>query len=608
MKLNKRKTIMKTSALLSVAGFSSVFVSSCSVLTYDSSVQLIVSDNSSQLADQSFSESTYDGMKAFLEETTGSKLPEAKNIRENNGIWKRPGEDDDSRRTAYKYSVNNGAKIIVATGFNQQNALQQLSSNNEQYKIWKDYFKNTGFVFVDGSMEKGGEYNSTPDNIASVSFRADDGSFLAGVATAVFLNYNIKSFKTGPSSKGLGVSSFVGLALSSTLNYFNGFRLGIHYWNTVLQPLIKTVDGSTLTEKIKWINPIGNNGDWNMTNFLSGTFSATEQKATTLALAMRSNGANAIFPIAGPQTNLVVSEIASDTASSGVSRSIVIGVDVAQENTDSLKTKLDWVGSNTVGNNQILQFSSVKNLNHATSSILNAIVHNQNSSNSNGWAADKNQVNNDSSSKSSDTWYGLGWNNVGTLNNGAVGVSDAGLKYLIDPYFWVNNTSSTDSNTSTNLSTWTNSELSYSTLTLKDLVDNHNGKYHASQLSISDPIISKYAKLLSGNIKTPESVSLQTSTKLKESSTNTKIDLGNNSSTDTSSKGINGVDGKGSWKIENDSDGKNHTISKTLSSLLPGISGGDYAVASNAATFVGSENTSISFPNEKPYGMFFRKN
>lgn len=616
MKLNKRKALMKTSAVLSVTGFSAVFISSCSVLTYDSSVQLIVSDQSSQLADQSFSESTYDGIKEFMKDAIGANLPDAKYVRENSGLWKRPGEDDDSRRTAYKYAVTNGAKLIVASGYNQQTALQQVTSNDEKYAKWKDFFKDTGFVFVDGSMEAKSptNYNSDPNNVASVSFRADDGSFLAGISTAVFLNYNIDKFKTGPSGSGLGVSSFIGLPLASTLSYMNGFRLGIHYWNTVLQPLIKTVDDTTPTEKIKWINPDdpnnSNTSSWDISSFTSGSFSTTEQKATTLSTNMRKAGANAIFPIAGPQTSLVVSEIASDKASNSLSRTITIGVDVAQENTDSLKTKLEWLGSNdTVGNNQILQFSSVKNLSHATSSILMSIINGQNNKESNGWSADQNKVNSSSENKSSDTWYGLGWNNVGTLNNGSVGVSDAGLKYLIDPYFWVNNvTSKTDATSNTSLETWTNTSLTFNSVKLKDLVDDTTGKYHATQLVASDPVISKYANLLSGTVKTPTSVkSASSSLADSETNSNGSIQLGETGNSNKTTRGLNGPTGNGDWTIKNDTNGSNSTLSVSLSSLLPAINGSSasYPVASNTAQYIATKPTEINLTKSD---MYYRKN
>lgn len=614
MKSNKRKALMKTSAVLSVTGFSAVFISSCSVLTYDSSVQLIVSDQSSQLADQSFSESTYDGIKEFMKDAIGANLPDAKYVRENSGLWKRPGEDDDSRRTAYKYAVTNGSKLIVASGYNQQTALQQVTSNDEKYAKWKDFFKDTGFVFVDGSMDKGGKYNSDPNNVSSVSFRADDGSFLAGISTAVFLNYYINQFKTGPSSNSLGVSSFIGLPLASTLSYMNGFRLGIHYWNTVLQPLIPTVDGTTKTEKIKWINPDDpnntNTSSWNMSSFTTGGFSVTEQKATTLSINMRKGGANAIFPIAGPQTSLVVSEIASDSAKDlkTLSRTIAIGVDVAQENTDSLKTKLDWVGNDTVGNNQILQFSSVKNLSHATSSMLMSIVNGQNKSDSKGWAADKKVVNANTENKSNDTWYGLGWNNVGTLSNGSVGVSDAGLKYLIDPYFWVKDETSQD-NTTTSLSlqTWTNSDLTFGSVNLKDLVDNHNGKYHASQLVASDPVISKYANLLSGKVTTPNSVAKSAPTTLDtESNSISTVNLGESGTSNTTDRGINGPTGNGDWTIKNDSNGNNTTLSVNLSKLLPGIGGSSsYPVSANSSTYIATTPTEINLIKND---MYYRKN
>ncbi|MDE7112183.1 MAG: BMP family ABC transporter substrate-binding protein [Malacoplasma sp.] len=595
-----KKSWYKVGTLTAATCFSAVFVSSCSsYLTYESSVQLIVSDNTSTLADKSFSESAYDGIRDFLNYATGAQLPEAKLVRENSGLWKRPGDDDDSRLTSYKYAVTNGSELIVATGFNQQDALQKLTSDSEKYEEWKNFFENTGFVFVDGAMAT--DYNgnkSNPNNVASVSFRADDGSFLAGIAAAVFLNENKEYFLKDNKIKRLGVSSYVGLALDSTLSYMSGFRLGIHYWNTVMQPLIKTIDGTEKTEKIYWVTPGDSSQDsgWDINNFVSGSFSATEPKVEQITKNMRANDANVIFPIAGPQTALTVNQIASNKQA----RTIVIGVDTAQENDPSLsKTRLDEEGSN-VGNGQVLQFSSVKNITHSTNSILQAIVNDQNKNDSYGWNATDEKPNTQSE-KASDTWYGLGWNNVGTLNNGSVGVSDIGLKYVIDPFFWLKDDENSKTNTSTDPTTlssdWSNTDLNKDNVSLKDILN--NDKYHAKELASTDPVISSYAKLLQGKVKTPATIN--------------SIQIGSTGTSSNDEKGLNGYDGNGSWWIHNNADGKNNFLLIKLSSCLHEITSTPtawptayYTVASDEAAWVGgSVPTKINLTKQD---MFYKKN
>lgn len=513
-----KRNLIKIGSLGVMASIATVSLTSCgSALNFDSSVQLIVSDNSSTLADQSFSESSYDGIRDFFKSTINVDLPVAsdKSIKENNGIWKRPGADTISRIASYRYAFEDGAKILVATGYNQQEGLQQISSDAPDYAQFKNSFKENAFVFVDGAMVKGNggdagdykKYDSDPYNISSVSYRADDGSFLAGVSTAVFLNMNQNYFDKTPNGN-LGVSSFVGLALGSTLNYFNGFRLGIHYWNAILQPNIKNVSSNLPTLPVEWVSPTKGNND--ITQFTSGSFSSTEPKANTLTKGMIANGASSIFPIAGPQTSLVVNQIVSDG-----SKSIVVGVDTAQENTKSLENTLPKGGS-SVGSGKVIQFSSIKNLSGSTTSILKAITSGQNGANA----------------QEVEGYKGLGWNNVGTVTNAGVGVSDAGLKYLINP----------------DASNYVGKDLTLDSI-LKD------GNLVAKALEANDPVIKKYNELLSGTYKT-----------------------------DTVAN-VNGMNGPvknkpGDWKIYNnvevvnekgEKSWANNFISQDLSNLVPGI-------------------------------------
>ncbi|MCF0218008.1 MAG: BMP family protein [Malacoplasma sp.] len=562
---NKKWNISKFGSIVIIAGFATAFATSCSPLTYQSPVQLIVSDNTSTLADQSFSQSSYDGMTQFVKDVQGVTLPDSKSVRENSGLWKRPGEDDESRRTAYKYAVLNGSNLIVATGYNQQNALQQITSTLPQYADWKNFFDNhdVGFIFVDGAMTGSADgtidtsvnsFASIPNNVSSISYRADDGSFLAGIATCVYLNLYKNDFMKGVSQTGLGVSGFVGLALPSTLSYLSGFRLGVHYWNQILQPLIKD------TVPIHWVNPnSGRDTGGNINDFVSTSFNANEPKATILTKDMRQNGANAVFPIAGPQTSLVVSEISSDSAGEGenLARAIAIGVDSAQEEISSLATKFDWNPGQSIGyNNQILPFSSIKNLTSSVAGVLEAVVDNQNNKDSAGI----------------DGWKGLGWNNVGTIANGSVGISDAGLQYVIDPFFWVDSTTAI---TTDALKTWSNTKYTYGNVSLQDLISNDRAK----ALSPDDNVIKRYGELLTvgdNAIVTPQSISNNGST----------ITL----QTQEDSASLNGPLGDGKWGIYNNANGVNNFLTLNLSKFLPGITGGEYPVASPNAEWVGGAN------------------
>ncbi len=543
--IKKRKKILNAAALVASVSLVSISVTACaSPLSFESSVQLVVSDNFSTLADQSFSESSYDGIRDYFKNNGNIELPVAasKEIKENNGIWKKPGVDTVSRIASYRYAVQDGAKIVVATGFNQGDALQQLTSTKPENKQFKNSFTDNGFIFVDGGMVKDAEpFKSDPYNVSSISYRADDGSFLSGISTAVFLNLYQDYFTEGKTAKDkdgnkvLAVSSFVGLAFGSTLNFMNGFRLGIHYWNKVLQPLIPTVNGEKTkpTLPIKWVS--GNEkdpDDLNLQYFVSGSFSANEQKATILSEGMRKNGANVIFPIAGPQTQLVVNGIVSKQDHSEFARSIVLGVDTAQEKTKSLEVDLpkgEKVGKDANHKGKIIQFSSVKNLAGSVNGVLEAIT----------------QGRNGNGVEDHNGYYGLGWNNVGTVENAGVGVSDAGLQYLINP----------------NWNEWGVQNLDFSKVTLESLVENKTAKV----LSAEDPVIKQYIALLNEDFKTKKDPKKEP----------TPLDLKAYEIFDKESTGLNGPMNDGSWRIKNNTKGENgdenNYLSLDLSNFLKGI-------------------------------------
>lgn len=569
MKIGKKK-FFKFATVGAAGALMSISLTACgSSASFKSSIQLVVSDNGSTLADQSFSESSYNGIRQFFNSIGIDDVPEANSslLKDNNGVWKRPGKDDDSRIAAYRNAVNQGTEIVVATGYNQQTALQMITSQNEDNKANAEFFKNTGFVFVDGAMESGSSstYNSNPFNVSSVSFRADDGSFLTGISTAVFLNLYQDYFKKDGK---LGVSAFVGIPLPSTKNFFNGFRLGIHYWNKILQPLIPTVDGTKTTLPVHWVSS-GNN--YSIDNFVSGSFEANNTNVSTLVKGMRQNGANAIFPIAGPQTSLAVSLVSSETADK-YAKSVVIGVDTAQEKITSLEKDLpnnNGIQGSEVGSGKIVQFSSIKNLQTATYGILNAITSGANNS----------------SSQAVNGYYGLGWNNVGTLENAGVGVSDAGLQYLINPN-WTTWFTENDSSLSTD---------PFEKITLNDLLKNHVAK----SLTTSDPVVSEYNKLLSGEFKT-NITDISTGTNSLSSYAKIRIDKAD---------GYNGPTQNGEWKIYNNlENGNNNFLSLNLSKYIPAITPSseitvEYPVASSTASYVGISGE-LSFTKEE---MFFEK-
>ncbi|WP_033160110.1 BMP family lipoprotein [Mycoplasmoides alvi] len=457
----KNKINKKTKKIIKISTFSGLtasaigiaaIASSCAGVSWKSTAQIVVSDSSSVLADQAFSESAYNGLKSFYSNLGISDIPNANSsdVVEGNGIWKRPGSTDQSRISAYENVKNDGSNIVIATGFNQKSALEQVTqigSSNESL------FGNTGFIFVDGAMPK--DDKSNPRNVASISYRADEGSFLVGLATAVYLNENWDLFYS-QKPESIGASSFVGLALDSTVSLFNGFRLGLMYWNSIADHITLSDGGNAIP--IQWISP---ENAFTMDAYISGGFDPNQPKAVTITESLINKGAKVIFPIAGPQTASVVGTISQKQTNVAV-----IGVDTAQENITELQKPMPKPRNGK--NDQILIFSSLKNLDISVNAVLNSIKSGQ-----------------EFKPSGSETGYqGFGWNNIADLSNNGVGISDAGLSYLIDPFFFDSEQINDDTKTTYDASKGNKVQLS----TIARAKDDNSIKQ-------------KYSKLLGGNVQ-----------------------------------------------------------------------------------------------------------
>jgi basic membrane protein A len=80
-----------------------------------------------------------------------------------------------------------------------------------------------------------------------------------------------------------------------------------------------------------------------------------------LAQTLLELGADVIMPVAGPQTIDTVQEIKNQR-----SKTVVIGVDTPQENSDVNTTSCFTDKS---GDNQIIKFSAIKNITYMVSAI-----------------------------------------------------------------------------------------------------------------------------------------------------------------------------------------------------------------------------------------------
>ncbi|MDE5651799.1 MAG: BMP family ABC transporter substrate-binding protein [Ureaplasma sp.] len=317
---------------------------------------------------------------------------------------------------SYFASVVNGAKFLYLPSYIHGVPLTDaLNITEQQNQILYKYFNKTGFLLLDSNYgfpvfsekidENGnviqvdgfsGPQSIWSTNVAAVLFRADLGSFITGIAAAQLLNENQDYF-----GEELTWCTYGGLPFSTVTCFMGGFERGIEFFNQNIVPLkqgFKEIKKILLNESqtgnfANGFDP--NQGDDLINNFLN--------KKPSL-----------ILPVAGPQIGSAARLIRQRNV-----RTIVIGVDSAVEEDDTINLPLNDLPNNkTIGNNKIVQFSSVKNL----GDMLNLITQNINKG--------KN-IPDVNASPETDNIGGIGYSSLGTLFNGGVGVSPAGEKFFI---------------------------------------------------------------------------------------------------------------------------------------------------------------------------------
>ena len=437
-----KKLMLKSSILITASVLPIATLTSCSIQYYDYFAEVVVSDNTSVLADNSFSQSTYEGYKQFMAEETytipkkngkngggsgGSNngtetynkkekygvynLPDADKVSQSTGLWRRPGATIAERVSTFKGSFVSGKNVMIVPGFNHEKSLKQIALDSD--------FRDKGFIWMDGVLPeyKNGESYS---NVSSFSFRAEQSAFLTGIAACVFLNINKEVFNDG----GLKVGGFVGLPLVSTLDFLAGFQAGVFAFNASLKNNMtqkNTMDmnktkanpnnSSKGWQKVEFVN-LGNN----ISNWATGSFGVGD--GMQLSIKLVDQGADMIMAIAGPQTLDLISVV--ETYNRPVA---VLGVDSAQENQNINKPfttlggkRLKDASDKDISDPKFIQFSAIKKLDSATKQVLEAIFN------------DKDPNNKTYTGKS--FVKGFGYQNIGSLDNNTVGVSDAGLPYV----------------------------------------------------------------------------------------------------------------------------------------------------------------------------------
>jgi basic membrane lipoprotein Med (substrate-binding protein (PBP1-ABC) superfamily) len=179
-----------------------------------------------------------------------------------------------------------------------------------------------------------------------------------------------------------------------------GFEYGVEAWNQNIDAIAKTQGWTNPQDhKVNFIN-LGQPD-----SFFSNSFSIGDGKPLVQALLQR--GADAILPVAGPQTVDAVKEIKAYKSSC-----IVVGVDTAQEADTS--TNSQSIYTDKSGDNKIIKFSATKNIANITSKILSlACAH----------------IKNDLSYTNIGSF---GWLSIGDIQNNGIQPSEPSWDYLVE--------------------------------------------------------------------------------------------------------------------------------------------------------------------------------
>ena len=126
----------------------------------DGTAEIAMVTDVGQLLDKSFNQGTWEGVVRYATDNNKSY----KYYQPANGA----NASDDDRITAMKQAITNGAKIIVAPGFMQADAMTAVATENPDVK----------FVFVDG-------WALGLDNVTAIVYKEQESGYLAGYAAVM---------------------------------------------------------------------------------------------------------------------------------------------------------------------------------------------------------------------------------------------------------------------------------------------------------------------------------------------------------------------------------------------------------------------------------------
>ena len=330
--------------------------------------------------DKSFNESSYLGLVNWIHQKdktiTGESWAAGDNVRLKNSELKnadssgykdghysaksnKPSSDDNPGfHSIYKDEINkmplkdpnnpNGPKkgSLLLPGYIHETPLKTFAEEQT------DLYNKATYTILDGGLES--------DRCASVYYRADQSAFLCGIAICQYLQDRYDEIYSKINHGKLAVGTFGGLPLPTVTSFMGGFEWGIYIYNRFFLPKLDGYDqwdNETKAKRKVDLICVGRSE-----SFYSNSFVTGEAKLLVQQLLMQ--GADAILPVAGPQTIDVVNEIRNQA-----SPAVTIGVDTDQENSDIGEYRSK---SHLNKGDKIIQFSAKKDLAGIGSTILQA--------------------------------------------------------------------------------------------------------------------------------------------------------------------------------------------------------------------------------------------
>lgn len=325
---------------------------------------------------------------------------------------------------AYFAAIVNGSKLLYLASYAHTTPITNaLCLTEQQNSIFYDYFSKAGYLLIDdvygfplflSNPENPNDPNNGlidasklqpfwSTNLASAQFRSDLGSFITGIAMAEFLNENRDYF-----GNDLSWSTYGGFPFPSVTSFMGGFQQGVKFFNENILPKMETNFNYQKVHQ-KFVGS-GENQNFAHSFDPNGGIDIIES-----FLSNKSTAPSVFIPVAGGQVQHAVRKVKQNNL-----KTIIIGVDSPVEDDDTINLPMSSLKPNqVVGNNKIVQFSSVKNINVVVDKVTNAL--------------------NEGTTGSANDIAGLGWSTLGTLFNGGVGVSPAGQKYFIKAVKLLNN-------------------------------------------------------------------------------------------------------------------------------------------------------------------------